>query len=95
MRRGVDPALVEMVTGNLFKLHIYPFAPSGTRHLVLQLTHQLLRNNGLDLYSLPVRARTSSAWILARTTTSTISLTSSARRKTSVASPCHGKVFAV
>lgn len=53
VRRGVDPALGEMVTGNLFRLRIYPFAPRGTRHLVLQLAHQLPRNNGLDLYTFP------------------------------------------
>lgn len=53
VRRGIDPALGEMVAGNLFKLRIYPFSPKSTRHLVVQLDHTLPQVNGLDLYAFP------------------------------------------
>ncbi len=54
VRRGVDPALAEKVSGNQFKLRIYPFNAQGTRKVRVTVEEPLALHNGEYLYMLPL-----------------------------------------
>lgn len=53
VRRGVDPALVERVAGNLFKARVYPFEPKGVRRVVVTLDHELDATGSMDAFIFP------------------------------------------
>lgn len=53
VRRGVDPALIEHVEGNVFRTSIYPVAAKGTRRIVLRLDHPLALRGGEDAFEFP------------------------------------------
>lgn len=46
MRKGVDPGLLEMVQGNVFKTRVYPMPPGKERKVCLKIkklnSHELL-----------------------------------------------------
>ncbi len=50
-----DPALLEYVDQGLFKAHIFPFDPHGTRKIELQYRELLNKENGIYRFSIPVR----------------------------------------
>ena len=54
VRRGVDPALTEKVSGNQFKLRIYPFNSHGTRKVRVTVEEPLTIHNDEYLYMLPL-----------------------------------------
>lgn len=46
VRRGIDPALIEKVAGNQYKMRIYPFNPKGTRRIQITTEETLMVKNG-------------------------------------------------
>jgi Ca-activated chloride channel family protein len=53
VRRGVDPALLELTQGNNFKLRVYPIAAHGTRTVELSYSELLHKRNDQWVYRLP------------------------------------------
>lgn len=45
IRRRVDPGLLEVTTGNNFKLRVYPLPPQGTRRVVIRVAQSLANNH--------------------------------------------------
>lgn len=50
-----DPALLEYVDQGLFKAHIFPFEPNGTRKIELKYEELLQKENGIYRFSIPIR----------------------------------------
>ncbi len=54
VRRNIDPALIEKVSGNQYKMRIYPFNPKGTRRIQIITEESLaVKNNEMPL-SIPL-----------------------------------------
>ena len=53
-RRGVDPALLEQVAGNQFRLRVYPIPARGTRQVRLVLDEAMRRDRDDWRYTLPL-----------------------------------------
>ena len=54
VRRSIDPALIEKVSGNQYKMRIYPFNPKGTRRIQITTEENLMiKNNEMHL-SIPL-----------------------------------------
>ena len=54
VRRNIDPALIEKVAGNQYKMRIYPFNPKGTRRIQITTEESLaVKNNEMPL-SIPL-----------------------------------------
>ena len=54
VRRNIDPALIEKVAGNQYKMRIYPFNPKGTRRIQITTEENLMvKNNEMPL-SIPL-----------------------------------------
>ena len=50
VRRGVDPALVEKVSGNQYRMRIYPFNPKGTRRVQIMMQENLeIKKNEMEV----------------------------------------------
>ena len=54
-RRQVDPALLEQVSGNQFRLRVYPIPAQGTRTVSITISQALSPEDGRLRYRLPVR----------------------------------------
>jgi Ca-activated chloride channel family protein len=54
VRRGVDPALLEVTQGNNFKLRVYPIMAGRTRTVELSYAGPLVRNGPHWTYQLPL-----------------------------------------
>jgi Flp pilus assembly protein TadD len=54
VRRGVDPALLEMTSGNNFKLRVYPLSPNKTRRVRVVISELLPEENGSLIYRMPL-----------------------------------------
>ena len=54
VRRGVDPALLEMTSGNNFKLRVYPLSPGKTRRVRVVISELLPEENGSYIYRMPL-----------------------------------------
>lgn len=54
-RKGVDPGLVEHVTGNNFRTRVYPIPAGGSRTVKVQYVADLLTSGSNLVYSLPLR----------------------------------------
>lgn len=55
VRSMKDPALLEYVDQGLFKAHIFPFDPHGTRKIELKYEELLQKENGVYRFSIPIR----------------------------------------
>ena len=54
VRRNIDPALIEKMAGNQYKMRIYPFNPKGTRRIQITTEESLaVKNNEMPL-SIPL-----------------------------------------
>lgn len=53
-RKSADPALLEKIQGNNFKLRVYPINSMGTRTVELTYSEPLTRSNGELLFRLPL-----------------------------------------
>jgi len=54
VRRGVDPGLVEWVTGNNFRTRVYPIPANGTRTVMVRYVSQLIGDASQAAYLLPL-----------------------------------------
>lgn len=54
VRRGIDPALAEKTSANLFSLRIYPFSPEGVRRVRITVEEPLVSKNNGYIYNLPL-----------------------------------------
>ncbi len=54
VRRGIDPALAEKTSANLFSLRIYPFSPQGVRKVRITIEEPLISKNNGYIYNLPL-----------------------------------------
>ena len=54
-RRQVDPALLEQISGNQFRLRVYPIPAQGTRTVSITVSQALSHQDGRLVYQLPVR----------------------------------------
>ena len=54
-RRQVDPALLEQISGNQFRLRVYPIPAQGTRTVSITISQALSFDEGRLSYRLPVR----------------------------------------
>ena len=54
-RRQVDPALLEQISGNQFRLRVYPIPAQGTRTVSITVSQALDHQDGRLVYQLPVR----------------------------------------
>ena len=54
VRRGVDPALLELTSGNNFKLRVYPLSPGKTRRVRVVISELLPEENGGYIYRMPL-----------------------------------------
>lgn len=54
VRKNIDPALIEKISGNQYKMRIYPFNPKGTRRIQITTEESLaVKNNEMPL-SIPL-----------------------------------------
>ncbi len=53
-RKGVDPGLLEMTTGNTFRARVYPLPARGSRRVVISYEQELADKGSTDLYTLPL-----------------------------------------
>ena len=58
VRRRVDPALIEQVTPNQFRLSIFPFPPNGSRRVEFEYMQLLEARNGRFDYTFPLAPET-------------------------------------
>ena len=54
-RRQIDPALLEQISGNQFRLRVYPIPAQGTRTVSITVSQALAHQDGRLVYQLPVR----------------------------------------
>lgn len=54
VNRGIDPALVEKVSGNQYRMNIYPLNPKGTRQIRIVTEEVLSAHDGQITLSLPL-----------------------------------------
>jgi Ca-activated chloride channel family protein len=61
VRRYRDPALLEYVGRDTFKVRIFPIEPNGTKHVKIQYTQLLKSDTGLTEYTYPLNTEKFSA----------------------------------
>lgn len=54
VRRGVDPGLVEWMSGNAFRTRVYPLPVGGTRTVMVRYVSEVERDGGSWRYRLPL-----------------------------------------
>src|SRR5206468_4769653 len=54
VRKTRDPALLEYVGRDAFKVRIFPIEPHGTKHIKIRYTQVLKEDNGLVEYAYPL-----------------------------------------
>jgi len=54
VRRNVDPALLEMSKGNIFRARVYPITPKNNKRIILAYEQQLERTQEGQLFLLPL-----------------------------------------
>ena len=54
VRRRIDPALLEMSKGNIFRARVYPILPQKNKRIILAYEQELQRNNEGQLFILPL-----------------------------------------
>src|SRR5438105_4990861 len=54
VHKGIDPGLMEHVSGNNFRTRIYPIPANGTRTVKVQYVTDLAQDGGKVVYSLPL-----------------------------------------
>ena len=54
VRRKIDPALLEMSKGNIFRARVYPLLPKKNKRIILAYEQELQRNNEGQLFILPL-----------------------------------------
>ena len=54
VRRNVDPALLEMSKGNIFRARVYPITPKKNKRIILAYEQQLERTQEGQLFLLPL-----------------------------------------
>ena len=54
VRRGVDPALLEMTSGNNFKLRVYPLSPGKTRRVRVVISELMTEEKDNLIYCIPL-----------------------------------------
>ena len=53
--KRVDPAIVQMESQNSYRLNIYPFAPKGTRRVVITIQQMMVDGDNEKIYNLPLQ----------------------------------------
>ena len=54
IRRRIDPGLLEMTTGNNYRIRVYPMPANGSRKIRIVITGQLSIKNNCLVYALPL-----------------------------------------
>jgi Ca-activated chloride channel family protein len=88
VRRSLDPALLEYVGRDVYKVRIFPIEPRATRQIALSYTQLLSDDTGLTSWTLPLRMESSQAQQSARSVSVRVEL-ESAKALRSVYSPSH------
>ncbi len=57
VRKGIDPGLAELVSGNNFKTRIFPFSPKGTRRIRLKYISKLNLSGNSLILKIPLAIR--------------------------------------
>ncbi|MDP4724627.1 MAG: VIT domain-containing protein [Crocinitomicaceae bacterium] len=55
VRKGVDPGLLEKVSGNLFKMRVYPLLPKTTKRVTFEVSSVLPQDAHAAYFKLPLR----------------------------------------
>lgn len=59
VRKGIDPGLIEKVSGNLFKMRVYPLFAHATKRISFEVSAVLPQNAASAFYHLPLRLKQS------------------------------------
>ena len=57
IRRRIDPGLLEMTTGDNYRVRVYPMPANGTRKIKIVITEELSIKNNALVYSLPLNIK--------------------------------------
>ncbi|MEN9969340.1 MAG: hypothetical protein RIR94_1537, partial [Bacteroidota bacterium] len=57
VRKGIDPGLIEKVSGNLFKMRVYPLFAHATKRISFEVSAVLPQNAASAFYHLPLRLK--------------------------------------
>ena len=55
VRKGIDPGLLEKVSGNLFKMRVYPLLPKATKRVTFEVSSVLPQDAQAAYFKLPLR----------------------------------------
>ncbi|MEY4803709.1 MAG: hypothetical protein RL331_222 [Bacteroidota bacterium] len=55
VRKGIDPGLLEKVSGNLFKMRVYPLLPKVTKRVTFEVSSVLPQDAHAAYFKLPLR----------------------------------------
>ena len=55
VRKGIDPGLLEKVSGNLFKMRVYPLLPKTTKRVTFEVSSVLPQDAHAAYFKLPLR----------------------------------------
>ena len=57
VRKGIDPGLLEKVSGNLFKMRVYPLLPKATKRVTFEVSSVLPQDAQAAYFKLPLRLK--------------------------------------
>lgn len=57
VRRGIDPGLIEKVSGNLFKMRVYPLIAHATKRILFEVSSVLAQDAQAAYFKLPLRLK--------------------------------------
>jgi hypothetical protein len=57
VRKGIDPGLIEKVSGNLFKMRVYPLFAHATKRISFEVSAVLPQNAASAFFHLPLRLK--------------------------------------